>query len=69
MELSGLVWAIAAVDPEKDEHPPSVVTLGEQLIADVYNNLRASKVWHKTLLLITMTNMAVATITWRRRPR
>src|SRR5262249_60485177 len=34
-------------------HPPSVVTLGEQLIADVYNCLRASKLWRKTLLLIT----------------
>jgi phospholipase C len=30
-----------------------VVTLGEQLIADVYNCLRASKVWRKTLLVIT----------------
>ena len=39
--------------PENDQHPPSVVTLGEQLIADVYNCLRASKVWRKTLLLIT----------------
>src|SRR5215813_2010303 len=39
--------------PDNDQHPPSVVTLGEQLIADVYNCLRASKVWRKTLLLIT----------------
>src|SRR6516165_4517336 len=39
--------------PENDQHPPSGVTLGEQLIADVYNCLRASKVWRKTLLLIT----------------
>jgi phospholipase C len=30
-----------------------VVTLGEQLIADVYNCLRASKVWRKTSLIIT----------------
>ena len=36
--------------PENDQHPPSVVTLGEQLIADVYNCLRASRVWRKTLL-------------------
>jgi phospholipase C len=28
-------------------------TLGEQLIADVYNCLRASKSWRKTLLIIT----------------
>src|SRR5262249_36938384 len=39
--------------PKTDQRPPSVVTLGEQLIADVYNCLRASKVWRKTLLLIT----------------
>jgi phospholipase C len=39
--------------PENDQHPPSVVTLGEQLIADVYNCLRASKAWRKTLLIIT----------------
>jgi phospholipase C len=39
--------------PENDQHPPSVVTLGEQLIADVYNCLRASKVWRKTLLVIS----------------
>ncbi|MGA7451073.1 MAG: alkaline phosphatase family protein [Rhodoplanes sp.] len=40
-------------NPENDQHPPSVVTLGEQLIADVYNCLRSSKVWLKTLLIIT----------------
>src|SRR5499427_1350759 len=39
--------------PENDQHPPSVVTLGEQLIADVYNRLRSSKLWIKTLLIIT----------------
>jgi phospholipase C len=39
--------------PENDQHPPSVVTLGEQLIADVYNCIRSSKVWTKTLLIIT----------------
>jgi len=39
--------------PENDQHPPSVVTLGEQLIADVYNCLRASKLWRRTLLVIT----------------
>jgi len=30
-----------------------VVTLGEQLIADVYNSLCASRAWRKTLLIIT----------------
>jgi len=39
--------------PENDQHPPSVVTLGEQLIADVYNRLRSSKLWIKTLLIVT----------------
>jgi phospholipase C len=39
--------------PECDMHPPSVVTLGEQLIADVYNRIRASTLWTKTLLIIT----------------
>lgn len=38
---------------ENDQHPPSVVALGEQLIADVYNCLRASKLWTRTLLIIT----------------
>lgn len=36
-----------------DEHPPHVVTLGEQLIADIYNSLRAGPGWTKTLLVIT----------------
>jgi phospholipase C len=39
--------------PENDQHPPAVVTLGEQLIADVYNCIRGSKLWPKTLLIIT----------------
>jgi phospholipase C len=41
------------VNQENDMHPPSVVTLGEQLIADVYNCIRASKLWPKTMLVIT----------------
>jgi phospholipase C len=40
-------------NPENDLHPPSVVTLGEQLIADVYNLVRASRLWTKTLLIVT----------------
>ena len=35
-----------------DQHPPHVVTLGEQLIADVYNSLRGGPGWTKTLLII-----------------
>jgi phospholipase C len=36
-----------------DQHPPHDATLGEQLIADVYNVLRAGPAWEKTLLIIT----------------
>ncbi len=36
-----------------DEHPPHVVTLGEQLIADVYNSLRGGPKWTETLFIIT----------------
>jgi phospholipase C len=36
-----------------DQHPPHNVTMGEQLIADVYNSLRAGPQWPKTLLIIT----------------
>jgi phospholipase C len=36
-----------------DQHPPHVVTLGEQLIATVYNASRATSAWTKTMLIIT----------------
>ena len=36
-----------------DEHPPHNVVYGEQLIAAVYNALRGSPCWDKTLLIIT----------------
>ena len=37
-----------------DSHPPYDVTLGEELIADVYNVLRANqKVWEHTLFVVT----------------
>jgi phospholipase C len=36
-----------------DMHPPHIVTLGEQLIADVYNVLRQGPNWLETLLVIT----------------
>jgi phospholipase C len=36
-----------------DQHPPHNVTLAEQLIADVYNTLRAGPAWTRTLLVIT----------------
>ena len=36
-----------------DMHSPHNVTLGEQLIASVYNTLRNSNAWNKTMLIIT----------------
>jgi phospholipase C len=36
-----------------DEHPPHNVVFGEQLIASVYNAVRSSTCWKKTLLIIT----------------
>ncbi|HEY0511767.1 MAG TPA: alkaline phosphatase family protein [Thermoanaerobaculia bacterium] len=35
-----------------DHHSPHDVTLGEQLVADVYNTLRASRYWTKSLLIV-----------------
>jgi phospholipase C len=35
-----------------DQHPPHNATLGEQLIADVYNSLRSGPAWTSTLLVI-----------------
>jgi phospholipase C len=36
-----------------DEHPPHDVSYGEQLVASVYNAVRASPCWKRTLLIIT----------------
>ena len=36
-----------------DQHPPHDVVYGEQLIAQVYNAIRSSPAWKKTLLVIT----------------
>jgi phospholipase C len=36
-----------------DQHPPHDVVYGEQLIAKVYNALRSSPTWKKTLFVIT----------------
>lgn len=41
------------MDFPSDMHPPHDITFGEQLIADVYNTLRASSYWDKSLLIIT----------------
>ena len=58
---SGKLPSYAFIEPRyfsdialpNDEHPPHDVTLGEQLIADVYNALRGSPAWTKTLFIIT----------------
>lgn len=39
--------------PPNDQHPPHDIRHGEKLIADVYNAVRASACWEKTLLIIT----------------
>lgn len=36
-----------------DQHPPHHVGIGEDLIAEVYNAVRNSPVWNKTLLIVT----------------
>jgi phospholipase C len=58
---SGTLPAYSFIEPRyftdlalpNDQHPPHVVTLGEQLIADVYNQVRNGPAWTKTLLVIT----------------
>lgn len=36
-----------------DQHPPHNVMVGEKLIADVYNAVRSSPCWKKSLLVVT----------------
>lgn len=43
----------ADLDFPNDQHPPHDVTFGEQLLAQVYNAVRASPCWKKSLLIIT----------------
>jgi phospholipase C len=38
---------------QNDQHPPSDIRAGEQLIADIYNLVKASPVFNETLLIIT----------------
>jgi phospholipase C len=38
---------------ENDQHPPSDIRMGEQLIADIYNMVKASPAFANTLLVIT----------------
>lgn len=46
-------FADPAEGPPNDQHPPYHIGFGEQLIAQVYNALRASPAWEQTLLLVT----------------
>jgi phospholipase C len=60
---AGLLPAYAFLEPRyfpdaslgmpNDQHPPHDVVFGEQLIATVYNAVRASPLWESTLLIIT----------------
>lgn len=43
----------AGLGMPSDQHPPHDVVFGEQLIARVYNTVRASPLWESTLLIIT----------------
>jgi phospholipase C len=43
----------ADADLPSDQHPPHDITLGEQLIAKIYNAVRTGPAWNKTLLIIT----------------
>jgi phospholipase C len=43
----------ADADLPSDQHPPHDITLGEQLIAKIYNAVRTGPAWAKTLLIIT----------------
>lgn len=58
----GLLPAYSFIEPRysnflslksNDQHPPHNVALGEHLIADVYEAVRNSPQWEKTLLVIT----------------
>jgi phospholipase C len=46
-------FADAGLGMPNDQHPPHDVIFGEQLIARVYNSVRASPLWNNTLLVIT----------------
>jgi phospholipase C len=37
---------------QNDQHPPTSVAAGEQLLADVYNSLRQGPAWTSTLLIV-----------------
>lgn len=39
--------------PANDDHPPADIALGQELVARVYNALRASPQWERTLFVVT----------------
>ena len=39
--------------PSNDDHPPSDVALGQALVLKIYDALASSKLWTKTLFVIT----------------
>ncbi len=39
--------------PPNDQHPPHDIRYGDQLVASVYNAVRASPSWERTLLVVT----------------
>jgi phospholipase C len=43
----------AGLELPNDQHPPHNVTMGEQLIAEVYNALRSGPNWTGTMLIVT----------------
>ena len=40
-------------DTQNDQHPPTDIRAGEQLIADIYNMIKSSPAFEKTLFIIT----------------
>lgn len=61
---AGTLPAVSWIDPRfkdarvlgpdsNDDHPPSDVTAGQHLVLSVYNALRNSPAWEKTLLIVT----------------
>lgn len=59
---AGLLPAVTFIEPNftdfpdgstNDDHPPTSVLAGQELIASIYNTLRTSTSWNETLFLIT----------------
>jgi phospholipase C len=51
--FSFIPWADRFGAPANDQHPPHDVNEGEELIAAIYQVLRASPQWERTLLVVT----------------